>query len=71
MKNATCGGLDIWPPRSLDWGNQVLLPMKDQQPPDPLSFATAQALFCQALQARNASPRTVTAYSDDVIQFVA
>ena len=45
--------------------------MKDKQPPDPLSFATAQALFRQALQARNASPRTVTAYSDDVIQFVA
>ena len=49
----------------------MLLPMKDKQPPDPLSFAAAQALFRQALQARNASPRTVTAYSDDVIQFVA
>ncbi len=47
------------------------LPMKDNQPPDPLSFAAAQALFRQALQARNASPRTVRAYGDDVTQFVA
>jgi len=44
--------------------------MTNTQLPDPLSFSAAQALFRQALQARNASPRTVTAYSDDVLQFV-
>lgn len=44
--------------------------MTDDQPRDPLSFASAQALFRQTLQARNASPRTVRAYADDVTQFV-
>jgi site-specific recombinase XerD len=48
---------------------QVILPMNTEKPPQLMSFVDTQALFCRALQARNASPRTVEAYTKDVAQF--
>ena len=49
----------------------MFLPMNTENVPQPISFADAQALFSRALSARNASPRTVEAYSGDVDRFVA
>lgn len=44
--------------------------MMIKKPEQFVSFADAQALFIRTLQAQNASPRAVSAYAEDVDQFL-